>query len=78
MDEEGLFDVVGDGEDGGVADYKLWNESVAGGAVDASEGFVKDQEGGVGHGESAGEVDALKFAAGEVAGEAIGEGGESE
>jgi hypothetical protein len=78
MDQQGLFDVVGDGEDGGVPGGKLWNEQVAGGAINAGEGFVEDEEVRIGDGKGASQIDTLKFAAGEVAGKAFGERGERE
>jgi hypothetical protein len=77
LEEEGLFDVVGDGEDGDAAEKEGFAEpgedGVAEGAVDAGEGLVEEHELRVGDGEGAGEVDALLFAAGEVSGVAVGE-----
>lgn len=77
LEKEGLFDVVGDGEDGDAQLRAVLPEggdkAVAGGAVDAGEGFVEEKEGGVGNGEGAGEVHALTLAAGEIAREAVGE-----
>jgi hypothetical protein len=82
VEQEGLFDVVGDGEDGNTEMRcvlaECGDEAVAGGAVDAGEGFVEEEEAGVGNGEGTGEVDALTLAAGEIAGEAVGEWGEVE
>jgi len=49
MDQQGFFDVVGDGEYGDGEGREYWNESVACVAVDASERLVKYQECGVWH-----------------------------
>ena len=60
-----------DGEDGDAAVEGVLlhagEEQVAQGAVDAGEGFVEEEEVRCGDGEGSGEVDALTFAAGEVA-----------
>ncbi len=44
VEEEGFFDVVGDGEDGdaagGEAALEAWEKGVAEGAVEAGEGLV--------------------------------------
>ncbi len=79
VEDEGFFDVVGDGEDGdaligGVLAH-AGEEGVAQGAIDAGKGLVEEDEVGAGNGEGSGEVDALALAAGEVAGKAVGERG---
>ncbi len=75
VEEEGLFDVVGDGEDGDAAlggvPLHAGEEQVAERAVYAGEGFVEEDE-VCWSCEGAGEVDALAFAAGEITGEALG------
>ena len=44
----------------------MGEEFVAEGAVEAGEGLVEQKEAGVGHGESAGQADALALAAAEL------------
>ncbi len=82
VEEEGFFDVVGDGEDGNaeMGDVLLHagEEGVSHGAIDSAEGLVEEEETGGGDGEGSGEVDALALAAGEVAGHPVGEGVEIE
>ena len=82
VEDEGFFDVVGDGEDGdallrGVL-LHAGKQEVAERAIDPGEGFVEEDEVRGGDGEGSGEVDALALAAGEVAGQAVGEWGEVE
>ena len=82
VEDEGFFDVVGDGEDRdallrGVL-LHAGEQEVAQGAVDAGEGFVEQDQVRRGNGEGSGEVDALALAAREIAGEAVGEWGELE
>ena len=77
VEDEGLFDVVGDGEDGnallrGVL-LHAGKQDVAQRAIDAGEGFVEEDEVRGGDGEGSGQVDALAFAAGEIAGKAVSE-----
>jgi len=77
VEQKDLFDVVGDGEDwnfveGGPAAHG-GEEIVAEGAADAGEGLVEEHKLLIWNGESAGQVDALLFATGEVAGKAVGE-----
>ena len=82
LELEGFVDVVGDGDGGDLAVEEKFahpgEKIVAGGAVEAGEGFVEQDEAGGGCGEGAGERDALAFAAGEIAGEAAGEGVKAE
>ena len=82
VEDEGFFDIVGDGEDGDalLRDELLhaWKQEVAQRAVDAGEGFVEEDEVRGGNGEGSGEVDALALSAGEIAGKAVGERGEVE
>ena len=77
VEDEGFFDVVGDGEDGdallcGVL-LHAGKQDVAQGAIDAGEGFVEQDEVRCGDGEGSGQVDALPLSAGEIAGKAVGE-----
>lgn len=76
VEQEGFFDVVGDGEDwdaeSGDVLLDAGEESVSHGAIDAAEGFVEEKESGFGDGEGSGEVDALAFATGEIARHAAG------
>ena len=77
VEEEGFFDIVGNGEDGdallcGVL-LHAWQQDVAQGAIDAVEGFVEKDQVRRGDGEGAGEIHALTLAAGEIAGKAMGE-----
>ena len=82
VEQESFFDVVGDGEDGDAelegALLHAGEEGVAEVAVEAGERLVEEKEFGLGDGEGAGEIDALAFAAGEIAGHAVGERGELE
>src|SRR6185437_2965240 len=72
LQAEGLFDVVGDGDDGDAAETEgfaeLGENGVAERAVDAVEGLVEEHELRMGNGEGAGEVDALTLAAGKISG----------
>ena len=72
LQDERFFDVMCNGEDGNSAvEGVLLHEreqNVAEGAVDAGERLVKKDEVRGGDGEGAGEVDALTFSAGKVAG----------
>jgi hypothetical protein len=81
-EEDGFFDVVGDGDggdaEGGQAVSHAGEEDVAHGAVDAAEGFVEEDEFCVGDGEGSGEADDLAFASRELAGHAVEEWAESE
>jgi len=77
VEDEGFFDVVGDGEDGdallrGVL-LHTGKQDVAEGAIDAGEGFVEEEEVRGGDCEGSCEVDALTLSAGEIAGETVGE-----
>jgi hypothetical protein len=82
LQDESFFDVVGDGKkrdaafDGVLLD--AGEKDIAERAVDPGEGFVEKQEVGYGDGEGAGEVDALTFAAGEIARQTMGERSELE
>jgi hypothetical protein len=82
VEDEGFFDVVGDGEDGDVAFEGVLlhagEQDVAQGAIDAGEGFVEKDEMWSGNGEGAGEIDALTLAAGEIAGQTVSQWGELE
>ena len=75
LQAEGLFDVVGYGDDGDAAEAELFAEfgkdGVAERAVDAGEGLVEEHELRVGNAEGAREVDALALSAGEVFGIAV-------
>ena len=77
VEQQGLFDVVGDGECGEVAFGEVLlhagKKRVAEGAVEAGEGFVEQDQLRVRDGEGSGERDALAFAAGEIVGHAMGE-----
>lgn len=77
VEEEGFFDVVGDGEDGDAEAGKVLlhpgEEGVSHCAIDSAEGLVEEEEAGGGYGEGSGEIDTLTLASGEVSGHAVGE-----
>ncbi len=77
VEQEGFFDVVGDGEDGDaeLSDVLLHarEEVVSHGSINAAEGLVEEKERGFGEGEGSGEIDSLTLSSGEIAGHAAGE-----
>lgn len=79
---QGFFDIVRHGDDrhatfGGYAE-KFGEQGIAGGAVDAVEGLVEQEQLCAGCGEGSGKVDALGLAPGELAVPTLGEGVELE
>jgi len=80
VEDQGFFDVVGDGEDrDALLRDELLHEGkqdVAQRAIDSGEGLIEEDEVRGGDGEGTGEIDALALSAGEIAREAVGERGE--
>ncbi len=75
--QQSLLDIVSDGE---YRSAELMGEllhareqGVTQSAVDAGEGFVQQDEAGMGDGEGSGEVHALAFASGEIGRSALGQ-----
>jgi hypothetical protein len=82
VEQESFFDVVRDGEDGDAelfgALLHAGKQNVAQAVVKAGEWLVEEKKFWLWNGERAGKIDALTFAAGEVAGHPVGERGELE